>query len=206
MTEKPTVHVVDDDESARRSVCALVNSMGVHAAEYDSGEAFLDRFAPGGPGCLVTDVRMLGMSGLELQEELLRRDITLPVIVLTAYPKTSLAVRAMRSGAVTMLDKPYDSDELWDAIRRALALDAQKRTEHTHRRELRRRLADLTSSEREVLGWILQGKPNKAIAKYMDVSLRTVENRRQAVLQKMQATSVAELVRMVIEAGEDPTP
>jgi FixJ family two-component response regulator len=174
--------------------------MGLPAREFPSAEAFLAEYQPGNPGCLVTDVRMLGMSGLELQEELNRRGIRLPVIVLTAHARTPLTVRAMQAGAVTLLDKPYQQDDLWDAIRRALARDAVSRAEATRRDELRANIASLTPAERTVLERIVQGQPNKLIAKQLGVSLRTVENRRQAVIEKMRADSVAELVRMVIEA------
>jgi len=200
MSAEPTVFVVDDDEQARNSVCALVRSMGMIAESFASAEDFLNRYTPGRPGCLVTDYRMLGMSGLELQEELIRRNIALPVIVLTGYARTSVTVQAMKAGAVTMLDKPYAEDDLWDAIRKALAHGAVAQTEMARREELRRRIAALAASERAVMDLIVQGKPNKVIASKLGVSLRTVENRRHEVLEKMQADSVAGLVRMVFEA------
>jgi len=199
----PTVFVVDDDEQARMSVCALVRSMGLRAEAFSSAEEFLASYHEAPPGCLVVDVRMLGMSGLELQEELIRRGVLLPVIVLTAYPRTPVTVRAIKAGAVTLLEKPYDDDDLWDAIRRALAHDAARRSEHEHRQEIRRRAGQLAPAERQVMEMIVQGKLNKAIARQLDVSVRTVENRRREVFRKMQADSVAELVRLVIEANLD---
>lgn len=201
---EPTVFVVDDDELARKSVCALVRSMGVRAAAFASAEEFLASGVAGQPGCLVTDIRMRGMSGLELQEELRSRNISLPVIVLTAHARTPLTVRAIKAGAVTLLDKPYESEDLWDAIRGALAVDAADRAKHERLHALRARLEQLTPSERAVLDMVVAGKPNKTIAQRLDVSVRTVENRRREVLQKLQADSVAELVRMVIEAGDSP--
>jgi two-component system response regulator FixJ len=203
MAAKPTVFVVDDDEQARKSVCALIRSMGIHAESFASAEEFLDGYAEPRAGCLVTDVRMLGMSGLELQEELNRRNVFLPIIVLTAYARTPLTVRAVKAGAVTVLEKPYEDDDLWDAIRNALAEDAASRAQHQRRQELRRRIDLLSPSERKVMELIAQGKPNKSIAKLLDVSIRTVENRRREVFEKMEAHSVAELVRMVIEADAD---
>jgi FixJ family two-component response regulator len=200
MCAEPTIFVVDDDEQARSSVCALVRSMGMSAESFASAEDFLNRYTPGRPGCLVTDYRMLGMSGLELQEELIRRNIALPVIVLTAYARTSVAVQAMKAGAVTMLDKPYAEDDLWDAIRKALAQGAVAQTKAARREEFRRRIAALAPSERAVMDLIVGGDANKVIANKLGVSLRTVENRRHEVLEKMHADSVAELVRMVIEA------
>lgn len=203
MESEPTVFVVDDDEQSRNSVCALVRSMGLRAESFASAEQFLDSCREGRPGCLVADIRMLGMSGLELQEELKRRDVGLPVIVITAYPSTPLTVRAILGGAVTLLEKPYENENLWDAVRKALTQDAATRAEREHTRDIRRRVALLTPSEREVLGLMIEGIPNKTIAKRLSLSVRTVENRRQAVFAKMQADSVAELVRMAIAANLD---
>ncbi len=200
MQDSPTVFVVDDDAQARKSVCALVRSMGIDVAAYGSGEEFLEKYVHGSPGCLVTDVRMLGMSGLELQKELTRREISLPVIVLTAYARTPLTVRAMQAGAVTLLEKPCQDDNLWEAIQTALARDASTRREHERCQGLRTRIGCLTPSQRVVLDMIVEGKPNKMIAEVLDISLRTVENRRREVFERMEADSVAELVRMVIDA------
>jgi FixJ family two-component response regulator len=203
MQEEPTVFVVDDDEQARRSVCALVRSMGLKAEEFPSADDFLANYVPGQPGCLVTDVRLIGMSGIELQERLSELGILLPVVVITAYARTPLTVRAVKAGAVNVLEKPYVEDELWDAIRQALVEDAAKRVEHEHREQLRRRAEQLTATERQVMKMIVVGLPNKVIANRLDISLRTVENRRRGVFEKMQAQSVAELVRMSIEANLD---
>jgi two-component system, LuxR family, response regulator FixJ len=199
MAFEPTVFVVDDDESARKSVCALVRSLGLRAEAYSSAEEFLTRYAAGRPGCLVTDVRMVGMSGLDLQDRLIERGVRLPVIVLTGYPRTRSTVRAIKAGAVTLLEKPYDEDELWDAIRRALAQEAAGRAEVQRRREIQERAALLTPAEREVMDLIVQGKPNKLIAKQLNTSIRTIESRRHEVFTKMGVESVAELVRMAIE-------
>ena len=195
MAVEPTVFVVDDDEHARKSVCALVRSLGLRAEAFSSAEEFLGRYRPGGPGCLVTDIRMLGMSGLDLQDRLAEQGIRLPVIVLTAYPRTRSTVRAMKAGALTLLEKPYDEEELWDAIRR--------RWPKTRRAAPRSSAAArsscvpprLTPAERIVMNLIVQGKPNKTIAKQLDLSTRTVESRRHEVFIKMGVESVAELVR-----------
>lgn len=203
MVSEPIVFVVDDDQGARASVCALVQSMGLTAESFSSAEQFLEFYKGDHLGCVVTDVRMLGMSGLELQERLNEMGSILPVVVLTAYATTSLAVRAMKSGAVTMLDKPYHEDELWNAIRKALSLDANRRVAQEHSLELRKRLDTLTDSERIVLDHVVSGKANKVIARRLDVSIRTVENRRRDIFKKMQAESAVELVRLVIEAGVD---
>lgn len=198
---EPTVFVVDDDEQARKSVSALVRSLGIAAECFESGEQFLAAYAKGRPGCLVTDVRMFGMSGLELQQKLIDQEIFLPVIVMTAYAKTATTVEAMQKGAVTLIEKPCDEDQLWSAIRKALSLDASKREQHQRRQDIQHRYAALTDKEREVMSRMIDGKANKVIAKDLDISIRTVENRRHEVFQKMGAESVAELVRMVIEAG-----
>ena len=203
MTSEPTVFVVDDDEDARDSVCVLVRSMGIRAEPFASAEEFLACYVEGRPGCLVTDVRMLGMSGIELQEKLIERNISLPVIVLTAYARTRVTVRAMAAGAVTLLEKPYDEEELWDAIRKALARDAEQREGVQRQREIRLRVDQLTPGERAVMDLIVQGQPNKTIARKLEISVRAVENRRSAIFAKMQADSVAELVRLVIEAKLD---
>ena len=203
MATDPTVFVVDDDEDARDSVCVLVRSMGIPAEPFASAEEFLAGYVKGRPGCLVTDVRMLGMSGIELQEELIQRNISLPVIVLTAYARTRVTVRVMAAGAVTLLEKPYDEDELWDAIRKALARDAQRWEGVQRQREVRSRVDQLTPGERAVMDLIVQGQPNKTIARKLEISVRAVENRRSAIFTKMQADSVAELVRLVIDAKLD---
>jgi FixJ family two-component response regulator len=152
-------------------------------------------------GCLVTDVRMLGISGIELQEQLQQRGIKIPVIVLTAFARTSLTVRAMQNGAVTMLDKPYDDDDLWDAIREGLKRDAEQRAAASIQQSVRKRLDSLTPSERQVLDLVVAGLPNKVIAGRLDVSVRTVENRRREIFSKMQADSVADLVRLAVQLG-----
>ncbi|MEM1303310.1 MAG: response regulator [Planctomycetota bacterium] len=195
------VFVVDDDEAAREATAALVREMGVDAATFASGEEFLAGYDGRRPACLVTDVRMLRMSGLELQEELARRGQAIATVVLTAYADTQVTVRAIKNGAVTLLEKPCRELELWDAIRDALAEDAKNVTRDMRRHDLRSRLAKLTDSERAVLDLVVAGEPNKAVARRLDVSIRTVEVRRQHVFQKMQAESLAELVRLVIEAG-----
>lgn len=206
MLRDATVFVVDDDDQARESVCALIRSMGLDAESFPSGEAFLKAYTQDLPGCLVTDLRMLGMSGLELQEALIERGITLPVIVITAHPRTSLTVRAMRRGAITLLEKPYEDNELWDAIREGIERDVSQRTEETRRQDVLRKLKSLTDKERVVMDMIVEGLANKVIARKLDVSIRTVESRRHDVFEKMQADSLAELVRMAVSLRTDDKP
>lgn len=203
MWDEMTVHVVDDDEMARMSVCALVDSMGIRAESFSSAEEFLEKYEKGRPGCLVTDVRMLGMSGMELQQKLQELNIPLPVIVMTAHAETPITVRAIKRGAVTLLEKPCGDNDLWDAIREGLAQDAATRQRFQNLEENRRRLATLTPAERKALDLIVAGEPNKIIAKRLDVSLRTVEARRQEIFRKTDVDSVAELVRVVMEADAE---
>ena len=142
---------------------------------------------------------MTGMSGLDLQDRLIEQGIRLPVIVLTAYPRTRSTVRAIQAGAVTLLEKPYDEEELWDAIRKALAREAAGRDKTQRRGEIQERAALLTPAERTIMNLIVQGKPNKLIAKQLNLSVRTVESRRHEVFIKMGVESVAELVQLAIE-------
>ena len=202
MPTHPTVYVVDDDEEACDSVCALASSMKLRAEPFASAEDFLDRYVPGKSGCLVTDVRMPGMSGLELQEELLRRGLRLPVIIFTAYAATPITVQAMKAGAVTLLEKPCVNDELGDAICRALAQNAMQEGEQKRLAQLHTRIAQLTPVERQVMDMIFQGLPNKRIALELDISLRAVERYRHTVFGKLQVSTTVELVRAVVEANE----
>jgi RNA polymerase sigma factor (sigma-70 family) len=201
-SSKRVVFVIDDDPNVGTSVCALAQSMGYEARAFTSAEAFLSSDAPNQRGVVVVDLRMPGMSGLELQDELHRRKSLLPVIVLSAYARTQTTVRAMKAGAVTVVDKPYHDDDLWDAIRAALEKEQEVWTQESRRQEFRQRLATLTPDERRVADLVLQGLPNKAIASALNVAIRTVEKRRHEVLAKMKVKSVAELVRAFHEAGE----
>lgn len=201
MSDHPTVFVIDDDGPARDSVCLLVRSMGIRAMAFESAEDFLNGFDSECPGCVITDVRMPGLSGVQLQEMLLKKSIEIPVIVLTGYASTALTVRAMKNGAVTLLDKPYQDNDLWDAVRSALARDAKYRQRSIRMRQIRECLDRLTEKEASVLDLILKGRPNKLMAAELRVSERTVETRRREVFRKTETTSVAELVRQSIEAG-----
>ena len=200
METDPTVFIVDDDEGSRKSVRALVRSMNVKAETFSSAEEFLAQLDASRPGCLVTDVRMLGMTGIELQEKLWADGVTLPVIVITAHAETPLTVKAVKRGALTVLEKPCRDYELFDAIREALLQDSDSRARTTEQREFRVRLANLASAEKEVLDLMVDGLQNKAIASRLDVSVRTVENRRQQIFEKTGTRSLAELVRLIVES------
>jgi two-component system, LuxR family, response regulator FixJ len=195
-----TIFVIDDDANLRASVCALVSSLGCRAQGFASAEEFLASAAPGKRGVAVVDLRMPGLSGLELQEELGRRKCHMPVIILTAYARTPITVRAIQGGAVTVIDKPYHDDDLWDAIRTALENEEAAWTAEQRRREICGRFSTLTADERRVMELIVEGKPNKVIANELGLAIRTVEKRRHGALAKMKAGSVAELVELAIEA------
>ncbi len=201
MTTDPTVFIVDDDPAARESVLALAESMGVGAETFESAEDFLAAFDPARPGCLVTDYRMIGMSGLELQETLSREKINLPIIVITAYADVPTAVHAMKRGAITLLEKPCHDEELVANIRRAIEMDTLFRQKSVRTSEIQTKLASLSTGEKNVVALLLKGKMNKNIAKELDLGLRTVELRRHQIMKKMKVDSVAELVKLVIEAG-----
>jgi FixJ family two-component response regulator len=203
VSEQPAIYVVDDDDQARKAVMTLLAATGADTHGFSSAEDFLTQYDGRRPACLVTDVRMLGMSGLELQEELRRRGASIPVIVVTAFATTSGTVRAMKNGAVTLLEKPCRDDELWEAVRDSLAADRQAIAREHQRSDLRRRRDALTAKEREVLACVTAGDANKVVARKLMCSVRTVELHRRAVFQKMGADSLAELVRMVVAIEND---
>jgi FixJ family two-component response regulator len=199
-----SVFIVDDDPAARESVAALVGSHGLSTKTFASAADFLAAFEPSQRGCLVLDVRMTGMTGLELQQELAKRGYKIPVIVITGFADVPTAVRAMRAGAVTFLEKPCSDKELWASIETALQWEAQSRQQRSHREEILARRATLTPAEIQVLERLLAGKANKAIAGELDLGLRTVELRRATIMKKMEANSLAELVRLILSI-EDPS-
>jgi FixJ family two-component response regulator len=200
MIPEATVYVVDDDPAARDSVSALVTSAGLRVQSFSSAEAFLQTPRPDKTSCLVTDLRMLGMSGLDLLEQMQKSNSPLPVILISAYADVPVAVRAMEVGAVTLLEKPCRHDQLMTAIQKGLEKDISDREARARKTELKKRLATLTPEEYEVMQRMVAGKLNKVVANELLISLRTVETRRHKVLEKMQADSLAELVRMVVEA------
>jgi two-component system response regulator FixJ len=195
------VFVVDDDADVRDSLCALLESAGVAAEAYDSARAFLDAYQPERSGCLIADIRMPDMDGLELQEELNRRSGALPVIVVTGHADVPLAVRAMKAGAVDLIEKPYDDALLLASVRRALAKAHSARGLAAAAEAAKARIANLSARERQVLDLLVAGQPNKIIAYELDISPRTVEIHRAHVMEKMEAKSLSDLVRAAIAAG-----
>lgn len=197
----PTVFVVDDDAAVRDSLRWLLESVG-HAVEtYASGAEFLDSVEPDRPGCLLLDVRMPGMSGLELQDALQKRGTQLPIIMITAHGDVPMAVRALRAGAFDFIQKPFNDQVLIDRIHDCLAQERQRLSEEANKAEVRERFATLTPREREVLEGIVAGKPNKVLADEMGISIKTVEIHRARVRDKLKADSVPELVAMSLESG-----
>lgn len=194
----PVVHVIDDDEAVRQSLVFLLASSGVAVRAYDSAGAFLDALAAVQPGCVLTDVRMPGMSGLDLQRELLARRIALPVIVMTGHGDVQLAVQAMKAGAVDFIEKPFSDDTILNTIRGALARFARDAEQNGAVTMVEARLKTLTAREREVLDGLVAGLPNKTIAYDLTISARTVEVHRANLMTKMGAASLPELIRMVL--------
>ncbi len=196
---KPVVYVVDDDPQACRAVSELVHSFGHQVRMFESPVDFLESVDDTRPGCVVLDIRLPGIDGMEVHQRLLQRDVSLPVIVLTAYADTPMTVRSLRNGAVTVLDKPFRDDELWSNVQEALQRSEKEHHRRRHQTSLECRLKKLAPQDRAVLQLMLQGLKNRSIAKRLDVSLRTVENRRRRVFELMRADSVAQLTRMVVE-------
>jgi len=198
MKSDPTVFVVDDDEAVRKGLQFLIRSVGLNVETFATAAAYLDNLSPSRPGCLILDVRMPGMSGLDLLAHLSEQGIEMPTIFLTGHGDVPLAVRAVKMGALDFLEKPFRHQELLDLIQRAIRLDAQRRRESALRGEVRERIERLTPREHQVLDLIVAGEPNKAIAADLDISEKTVEFHRANVMKKMGVYSLADLVRMVL--------
>jgi two-component system, LuxR family, response regulator FixJ len=195
-----TVFVVDDDEAVRNSLRFLLKSVGLATQTLASAREFLESYKPQQPGCLVLDVRMPGMSGLELQQQLNLRGAVIPVIFITGHGDVPMAVEAMQQGAFDFLQKPFRDQDLIDRIQRALERDSRSRTTLAQHTKIRERLDSLTEREREVLTLITRGMPNKVMAAELGVSQRTVEIHRARIMEKSGAASLAQLVRMVLDA------
>jgi len=201
MKSEAAVYIVDDDPSIRRALQRVIESVGLAVKRYASAEEFLDKYDPAQAGCLVLDVRMPGVSGLDLQETLAAKDINLPIVFITAYGDVPMTARAMKAGAVDFIEKPFNEQELLDAINRAIEQDAEFRREHTEHTDAQHRVAKLTPREREVLKIVVTGKANKEIAAELGISEKTVKIHRARVMEKMQADSLPELVVLAQRAG-----
>ena len=193
----PTAYVVDDDEAIRTLWRWLMESNGIAVQTFASAAAFIESYRRRAPGCLVLDVRLPGMSGLELQDYLRRREIDIPIVFVSGHGDVPTAVSAIKGGAVDFLQKPFDYREALATVQRAFERDAESRDRRATQARLAERLAALTAREREVMHRIIEGKPNKMIAEELEISVRTVEFHRANVMEKMVATSVAALIQLI---------
>ncbi len=199
--DEPLVYVVDDDEAVRDSLTLLLKAVGLASRTFSSAAEFLNHYDPEQHGCLVADIRMPGMSGLDLQDELNRGGAQIPLIFITGHGDVPMAVDAMKSGALDFIEKPFRDQDLLDRVQQALAWDKERRIENLKTLAIRERLATLTPRETEVMECVVQGQANKVIAMDLGVSQRTVEIHRARVMEKMAVRSVAKLVR-VVEAAK----
>jgi len=201
MPSDAMTHVIDDDEAVRQSIEFLLRASNINVKTYESAGAFLDVVSGISSGCIVTDVRMPEMSGIDLLRRLRELRVTLPVIVITGHGDVPLAVEAMKAGAADFIEKPFDDDTILRAIRTALANSQTDGKRGAERAEIEERLKSLSQRERQVLDGLVAGQPNKIIAHNLSISPRTVEIYRANVMTKMKAPSLSDLVRMALTAG-----
>jgi FixJ family two-component response regulator len=198
---KPAVYVVDDDSSVRVAMERLMKSVGLTVKTFASAQEFLEQATPAWSGCLIADLRMPGMGGLDLQDQLNARQVSLPVIFLTGYGTVPASVRAMKSGAVDFLEKPVDDQTLLDAVHKALESDREARLNQAEMLALQQRLTALTPREYEVLTFIISGRLNKQAAAELGTTEKTIKVHRARIMEKLQCASLAELVRLAEKAG-----
>jgi two-component system, LuxR family, response regulator FixJ len=196
MGTTPTVFVVDDEPIIRSSLQRLIESVSLKVETFAAANEFLEAYEVGAPGCVVLDVRMPGISGLDLQERMAERGIDIPIIFITAYGDVPMAVRALKAGAVDFLQKPFNNQTLLDCVQEAIEQDAQARHNRVRQEELATLFAELTPREREVMDLVVSGKPNREIAEQLGLSAKTIEVHRAHVMHKLRVDSLAELVRL----------
>jgi FixJ family two-component response regulator len=194
----PVVYIVDDDPDMRDSLGFLLKTVGLRTVAYSTAAEFQSAYKCGGPAALVLDIRMPGTGGLDLLEQLTARGVRIPVIFITAYADVPMAVRAMKSGAVEFLEKPFNGQVLLEKVQRAVQRDAERLARESSHGEIRSRLDKLTGKEREVLGMIRDGRPNKEIAARLEVTPRAVELRRASLMRKLGVRSLPDLLRLAI--------
>jgi RNA polymerase sigma factor (sigma-70 family) len=206
MTRAPTVFVVDDDPSVRSSLKFLIGSVGLQVESFDSAEALLRGKLPDEPSCLVLDVRLRGLSGLDFQRELAARNCHMPIIFITGHGDIPMSVRAMKAGAIEFLTKPFRDQDLLDAVRIALERDRERREREKEVSDLKERFNSLTPREQKVMSMVVSGMLNKQIADQLGTAENTVKVQRSRAMEKMHAQSVAELVKMVakLEPSVEP--
>lgn len=195
------IYIVDDDEGVRDSLTELLGSVGLKAQTHSTANEFLENFEPSQSGCVLVDVRMPGMSGIELQHKLNELGSILPVIIMTGHGDITMAVQAMKDGAFEFLQKPFRDQELLDAISSALEKEKLARAKHNNQEEIKKRINSLTARERQVIDRVLEGKANKIIARELEISDRTIEIHRSHAMQKLGATSIAEMVKIMLDFG-----
>lgn len=198
---KQTIYVVDDDQAVRESLCWLLESVDLPVVTYASAQEFLANYNPDMGGCLILDVRMPGMSGLELQNKLTEIECTLPVLIVTGHGDVPMAVRALKNGAVDFIEKPFNDQKLLERIQHCLDQDRAQRESRSMQRVMQQRYQQLTPREQEVLVRVVAGKLNKVIATELGISNKTVEAHRANIMEKMRASSLAELVTMCVTVG-----
>jgi two-component system, LuxR family, response regulator FixJ len=196
LTEEPTVFVVDDDRAMRKSLRWLIESVGLNVETFESAREFLEKYQPHRAGCVVLDVRMPGMSGLELQDYLRQNEIHIPIIIITAFGDVPMAVRAMKAGALDFIEKPGCDHVLLEHIHDAIELDQKRRRAQADNREIAQRLETLTKREAEVMEMVIAGLSSKQIANELGVSFKTIEAHRAKIMKKMDAKSVPHLIHM----------
>ena len=206
MTQAPMVFVVDDDPSVRSSLKFLMSSVGLQVESFDSADALLQRKLPDAPSCLVLDVRLRGLSGLDFQRELAARNCHMPIIFITGHGDIPMSVRAMKAGAVEFLTKPFRDQDLLDAVRIALEKDRERRERKKEVSDLKERFNSLTPREQKVISMVVSGMLNKQIADQLGTAENTVKVHRSRAMEKMRAQSVAELVKMIdkLESSVEP--
>lgn len=192
---EPMVFVVDDDDSVRKALMRLIASVGIKAESFASAEAFLLRQRYEGPCCLVLDIRMPGLSGIDLQETLAKANFTFPLVFITGHGTIPMSVRAIKAGAMDFLEKPFEDQALLDLIKRALEYDKNAKRVHIQKDEILRRFESLTPREKDVFALVVTGKLNKQIAMELDISEKTVKIHRARVMEKMRSESLADLIR-----------
>ncbi len=201
MKYEPILFLVDDDRAVRDALALYLSSKGVPVETYPSAHKFLEACNPARPGCLLLDIRMPGMDGLELQDALATNGVKIPIIFITGHGDVSMAVRAIKKGASDFLEKPFDNEALLACIKKAMVQDAEERQREKEKADTLIRFKQLTPRERDVMALVADGCPNKSIAKKLDISHRTVEIHRRRVMEKMVAESLSDLIAMAVACG-----
>lgn len=197
----PIVHIIDDDMSVRKSLRWLIESVDLEVGCYESANTFLDAFQSGRPGCLILDVRMPGLSGLDLQESMITKNMTIPIIIVTGHADVPMAIRAMKNGAFDFIEKPYNDQYLLDRVQEAIRQSTATHTEDILQQDAQEKIDSLTPREKEVMNMVAEGLSNKKIASRLQLSVKTVETHRANVMFKMKADSLPALIKLVMKAS-----